>query len=58
MTIPVAIDVPINVALAETPLGEALVGAEQYLVDLGETLQENPELPFGLSLPSGTNTPD
>jgi hypothetical protein len=58
MTIPVAIDVPINVALAETPLGEALVGVEQYLVDLGQTLEANPDLPFGLTLPEGTTTPE
>jgi hypothetical protein len=51
MTLPVAIDVPINVALADTPLGEALVGAEHYLLDLGETLQQSPSLPFGLTPP-------
>jgi hypothetical protein len=58
MTIPVAIDVPINLQLADTPLGEALVGVEQYLVDLGETLQVEPKLPLGLSLPGATATPE
>jgi hypothetical protein len=58
MTIPVAIDVPINVALADTPLGEALVGVEQYLVDLGQTLEQSPSLPFGLTPPGATAVPD
>jgi hypothetical protein len=58
MTIPVAIDVPISVALEDTPLGEALAGVEQYLVDLGETLERSPDLPFGLTPPGATPVPD
>lgn len=60
MTVPVAIDVPIHVELADTPLGEAFLGAEQYLLDLGETLSEDPINlgPLMPNSPANTDEPD
>jgi hypothetical protein len=40
LTVPIAIDVPIHVELGDTPLGEGLADAQQYLLDLAEDLGE------------------